>query len=261
MKLAFCLLACVAAFVCTGNEQIANTFQYFNTGSATGCEHANHYLYDYKGSDCIWYSPILDIKHPHGYDKLYVTFHMAELGNLDENDYLSIELKVGKYWYRTMKIADDVDGWRWTSVVGGHYDTYLSLCQKACEWRYHWKDGWQQFCYDKCTKPNKNWHNTPVEIDQDVKKTQIKVTLKTNKDTEERHILDNLSVYGHCRAPTKCALTKCVRRDGMTEVIATKGSKEKWDCEYSNGACNCYCDAYHTEKCTITHGGVVNSHC
>merc|ERR1712070_892963 len=41
---------------CTGAEKLTGTFQYFTSGKASGCEHRNHYLYDYRGSDCIWES-------------------------------------------------------------------------------------------------------------------------------------------------------------------------------------------------------------
>ena len=49
--------------------------------------------------------------------------------------------------------------------------------------------------------------------------------------------------------------------DFVTNVYSNTVKGEKWDCQYKNGGCNCYCDGYHTEKCTLTHKGVANHHC
>merc|ERR1719199_1136570 len=114
MKLTFALLALAGACTVGQNSPITKTFNYFNTGHAKGCEHRHHYLYDYKGSNCVWTSDKQTLTHPHGYDKMFTTFKMAEYGNLEDNDFLKVQLQLGdankKFgkWYETVKLQDDV---------------------------------------------------------------------------------------------------------------------------------------------------------
>jgi hypothetical protein len=262
MKITALLLVGATAFVCTGNHKVAGTFKYFNTGSATGCEHRHHYLYDYRGSDCVWTSNVLPVAHPHGYDKLYATFSAANYGNLEGSDFLKVSIKVENgAFYETLKMKNDIDGWRWTAVYGTHYSAYLRLCKQQCQWRYSWRSGWRQYCSTYCSRPNSNWKNTPVQIGPNDKKIQVKVQLRSSQNYSERHIFDNLTVYGHCRTPTKCATTTCTYTGGVTNVYSNTVKGEKWDCQKRGNGCVCYCDGYHTEKCTLTHKGVSNHHC
>jgi len=154
--------------VCVGGSskisRIAGNFAYFNTGTATGCEHRHHYLYDYRGSDCVWTSNAVPFKYPHAYRQAFLRFHMAEYGNLEKDDYLKVELKFcgGKSqdcsaYIPTVKLADDVMGWRWTTVTGS---------------------------------------STYTEMQRHHKTVQIRITLSSNSDYKERHILDNMNVYG-----------------------------------------------------------------
>jgi hypothetical protein len=156
----------VGACIGTGrkNVMIAGTYRYFNTGTATGCEHRHHYLYDYKGSDCVWVSDVKKFTTPHSFQNAFVRFNAADYGNLEKGDYLQIELKfigtksTSSGWVNTVQLKDDFSGgWRWATVTG----------------------------YTKYTGMEKNHHSV-----------QIKVTLHSNSDYAERHILDNMQVYG-----------------------------------------------------------------
>merc|ERR1711998_803370 len=140
---------------CSGAKLLAGPFTYFNEGHAKNCEHRHHYLYEYKGADCIWTSKKFQIATPASYGQLYTTFSMMEYGNLEDDDHLKIEIRkchadgdvvkgsCGE-WSETMKLQDDVLGWRWTAVYGAHYDAYLRHCENRCYWYYRW--GWRRSC-------------------------------------------------------------------------------------------------------------------
>jgi hypothetical protein len=162
---------------------IAGTFATFNSGTATGCEHRHHYLYEYKGSDCIWTSSQNKLTHPHAFAGAFVRFQVAEYGNMEDADYLLVELKFcgnGKKdctkFQPTVKMQDDILGWRWTSVYGANVNAYFSAYGKA----------------------NKDWKAYKTNMEVHHKYVTIRVTLKSSHDYGERHILDNMQVFGAC---------------------------------------------------------------
>jgi len=177
-------------------------FEYFNDGHAKGCEHRNHYLYEYKGSDCVWTSSRQEIAFPDNYDALFVRFLMMESsyrwswkrfgrwwvpgqwGNLEDSDFLSIKIRkchadgevvkgsCGK-WYDTVKLQDSVMGWRWTAVNGAPVNANFN--------------------------GNSDWKNYIVPVVKTDKTFQIQVRLHSDDDHNERHVLDSLGVYGSCK--------------------------------------------------------------
>jgi hypothetical protein len=167
------------AGVCIGNGRrnvkIAGTYSQFNTGTASGCEHRHHYLYEYKGSDCIWTSNKQRLRQPHAFQAAFVQFQMAEYGNLEDSDFLLIQLKfygskgTTTKWLDTVKLQDDVKGWRWTTVNGAPVNGYFN--------------------------GNKDWTNTYASMMRDHEHVQVRVTLKSDQDFAERHILDNMQVF------------------------------------------------------------------
>merc|ERR1712166_736167 len=122
--------------------RIAGTYRYFNSGKATGCEHRHHYLYDYKGTDCVWTSNLNKFTKPHSYKSAFVRFQVAEYGNLENADHLTIELKFcrttkscGK-WIKSVHMRDDILGWRWTTVIGAPVTGYYHYRGKAVkDWK------------------------------------------------------------------------------------------------------------------------------
>jgi hypothetical protein len=172
----------VGTCVGTSRRAVALTgkYSYFNTGTAKGCEHRHHYLYDYKGSDCVWTSSEKKFRSKHAFQNAFLKFQMAEYGNLEADDYVQIELKftgtkdTSTGWIKTVKIHDDVLGWVWTTV----YDA-------PGKFHFNGKKQWQSFN----AIMQKNHYSV-----------QIRVTLHSNDDYRERHILDNLEVFGsECR--------------------------------------------------------------
>jgi hypothetical protein len=77
------LLSAIVATASAGcrERQITNTFTYFNTGSQTGCEHHHQYLYEYRGSDCVWTSKPTALKDlgKYTYEWMRVEFQVSRL--------------------------------------------------------------------------------------------------------------------------------------------------------------------------------------
>jgi hypothetical protein len=166
-------------------ELITRTFSQFNQKDSTakGCEHRTHYLYDYKGSDCVWTSGMNKFIHPHSFKSAFVRFQTAEYGNLEDSDHLTIELKFcasktscGK-WVKSVRMQDDILGWRWTTVTGAPVTGYYHYGGKAV----------------------KDWKNFYVNMTKNHKFVQIRITLSSNHNYYERHILDNMQVFGACK--------------------------------------------------------------
>jgi hypothetical protein len=163
--------------------RIAGTFTHFNSGKATGCEHHDDYLYDYKGTDCVWTSNLNKFTRPHSYKSAFVRFQVAEYGNLENADHLTIELKFcrtttscGK-WVKSVHMRDDILGRRWTTVIGAPVTGY-----------YHYRG-----------KAVKDWKNFYANMEKYHQYVQIRVTLHSTTDYHERHIMDNLEVFGGCK--------------------------------------------------------------
>merc|ERR1712178_465182 len=67
---------------CRGHKTLAGPFQYFNKRAhSKNCEHSHHFLYEYKGADCVWISEKQEIATPASYGQLYTRFQMMEYGN------------------------------------------------------------------------------------------------------------------------------------------------------------------------------------
>jgi hypothetical protein len=174
--------------VCIGSARrsvrIAGKYTHFNTGSAKGCEHRHHYLYDYKGSDCVWTSNWHPLKSKHAYQNAFLKFQMQEYGNLEKDDYLKIQLKfwgskdTHTGWIDTVKLQDDVLGWVWTTVYDAPGTGYFAHKGKV----------------------NSNWKSFNAAMERNHMYVSIRVTLHSNDDYNERHVLDNLEVFGsECR--------------------------------------------------------------
>merc|ERR1719162_1895062 len=88
----------IAAILATASAQskeikLTNTFDYFYTGHATGCEHRTYYLYDYHGADCVWQSnptKLLDTKL--NYDDVRAHFTTYKYGGHESNDHVEVKL-------------------------------------------------------------------------------------------------------------------------------------------------------------------------
>jgi hypothetical protein len=83
MSFKLLLIAAIVATASAGcrERHITNTFTYFNTGFATGCEHRYHYLYEYAGADCIWTSPPTALRElgKYDYEWMRVEFKVSRL--------------------------------------------------------------------------------------------------------------------------------------------------------------------------------------
>merc|ERR1711865_1307701 len=138
----------------------------FNTGTATGCEHRTHYLYEYRGTDCVWTSNYNKFAHPHNFDGAMVKFQMAEYGSLESDDHVLIELRFcgkGKNYGKT-------------SGMGNYDCTPFKPTVKIANWKN----------YKLNMEPHQQW-------------VQIKITLKSSDNYREQHILDNMEVWGGCQ--------------------------------------------------------------
>jgi len=203
---------------CSGNKQITKTFNYFNTGTAKGCEHRHHYLYDYKGSDCIWTSTAQAITHPHGFDKLFTTFKMAEYGNLEDNDFLKVQLQLGdankKFgrWYETVKLQDDVLGWRWTTVKGAPVNGKFN--------------------------GRSDWKNTAVAIGMRDRFVKIRIQLRSSQNYAERHIADAMTVWASC---STSAPGKAIKVTHNRAKMHGLNYNIKHRCYHAGGQCKCLC--------------------
>jgi hypothetical protein len=180
------------------NTKIAGTFSKFNTGTAKGCEHRTHYLYEYRGTDCVWTSNYNRFKHPHNFDGAMVKFQMAEYGSLESDDYVLIELRFcgkgknygkargwGNYdctvWKPTVKLANDVLGWVWTTVTGANRDAFFTAR------------------FGRYRVTSRNWRNYKLSMEPHQQWVQIKITLRSSDNYREQHILDNMEVWGGCQ--------------------------------------------------------------
>jgi len=180
------------------NTKIAGTFSKFNTGTATGCEHRTHYLYEYRGTDCVWTSNYNKFAHPHNFDGAMVKFQMAEYGSLESDDHVLIELRfcgkgknygktsgMGNYdctpFKPTVKIANDLLGWVWTTVTGANRDAFFSVR------------------FGRYRVTSSNWKNYKLNMEPHQQWVQIKITLKSSDNYREQHILDNMEVWGGCQ--------------------------------------------------------------
>jgi len=169
---------------CSGSGRrsvrIAGKYTHFNSGRATGCEHRNHYLYDYKGSDCVWTSNPHKLKTPHAFQNAFLKFQMAEYGTMENEDYIKIQLKfygtsgTTTDWIDTVKLQDDVLGWVWTTVYDAPGYGYFSHRGRV----------------------NKDWQTFNAVMQKNHASVQIRVILRSSHDHHERHILDNLEVFG-----------------------------------------------------------------
>jgi hypothetical protein len=172
----------VGVCIGTGRKQvkIAGTYSQFNSGHATGCEHRHHYLYEYKGADCVWTSNKQTLKSPHAFTNAFVRFQMAEYGNLEDSDFLLVQLKfygthgTSTEWIDTVKLQDDVLGWRWTTIMDAPGTGYFQYKGKT----------------------NTDWKTFNAEMQRNHREVQIRVTLRSNQNYAERHILDNMQVFG-----------------------------------------------------------------
>merc|ERR1711998_484930 len=110
----------------------------------------------------------------------FVRFQMAEYGNLEDSDFLLVQLKfygshdTSTEWIDTVKLQDDVLGWRWTTIMDAPGTGYFQYKGKA----------------------NTDWKTFNAEMERNHNAVQIRITLRSNQDYAERHILDNMMVYG-----------------------------------------------------------------
>jgi hypothetical protein len=163
-------------------RSITTPFTYFNSGSATGCEHRHHYLYEYRGSDCIWTSSPTALKElgKYTYEWMRVEFKVADYGKMEYSDYVKVEMAPclnGKCerFYQTELIRGDTKG---------------NLGRRSIHDRYH---GWYWQTVRQAKGRNANWM---YQLDKDHNQVRIRITLKSNDNYNERHILDNLEIKG-----------------------------------------------------------------
>jgi hypothetical protein len=173
-----------AAPVCKNKKErhITSTFNYFNSGSATGCEHRHHYLYEYRGSDCIWTSSPTAIRDlgKYTYESMRVEFKVADYGKMEYSDYVKVELAPclnGKCesFYQTELIRADTKG---------------NLGRRSINDRYH---GWYWQTVRQAKGSAANWMD---QLDKHHNQIRIRITLKSDDNYNERHILDNLEIKG-----------------------------------------------------------------
>jgi hypothetical protein len=127
-----------------------------------------------------------------------VKFQMAEYGSLESDDHVLIELRFcgkGKDYGKTsgmnnydctqfkptVKIANDLLGWVWTTVTGANRDSFFSVR------------------FGRYRVTSSNWKNYKLNMEPHQQWVQIKITLKSSDNYREQHILDNMEVWGGCQ--------------------------------------------------------------
>ena len=204
-------------------------FNYFNSGEATGCEQTNQYLYDYRGSDCIWTSQHISLTSVFGFIKkignVYQTtsqsgdsdtlgpfayfsvgYYAAEKGIMEYSD------KVEAY-LRTCNTTEVVVGAS-ASASGSELDTNDNGLNENCS---QWTrtsyvrddlhvdvdnpDEWSSYRWitSLSTRLNTDINSIGGQIvlarDGDTT-IQIKMLLSSNVDYKERWKVDNVFIYG-----------------------------------------------------------------
>jgi len=158
---------------------ITNTFTYFNTGSATGCEHRHHYLYDYAGSDCVWESPPTPIKSSAShlqFDNMMATFSTRKLGTMESADFVQVQLAAC-----TSSSTSSCSVYATTKMDrGGGGTTYY----------------WYWYSYQAWATRHGVSGDWLSSLNPGHSYIRMKVTLKSDHNYSERHMLDNLAVYG-----------------------------------------------------------------
>ena len=178
------LLAAIVATASAGcaERDITNTFTYFNTGHATGCEHRHHYLYDYAGSDCVWTSNPTAIKdlHKYDYEWMRVRFQVAVYGKMEYSDYVHVQL--------APCLNGRCEGYQSTKLIRA--DTKANLGRRSISDAYH---GWYWQTVLQASGSDASWLSN---LDRHHNQVRIRVTLKSDQNYSERHLLDNLVVSG-----------------------------------------------------------------
>jgi len=189
-------------------RHITNTFHYFNSGSAKGCEHRTHYLYEYRGTDCVWTSRPTALKSlgTYTYEWMRVEFKVADYGKLEYSDYVKVEM--------APCLNNKCERFYPTELIRG--DTKGNLGRRSIHDVYH---GWYWQTVRQAKGRSANWM---YQLDKHHNQVRVRITLKSNSDYAERHILDNLEIKGWACTKEEKYTRECNLKKGTFTVPMPK---------------------------------------